>query len=562
MECRRSCWVIAVLAATSAGAQETSSFRGAVQEILATDGARSDRLAERDALARLYASADARPIWTVVGSGPTGQALAAIEVLASSAARGLEPERYDVATLRSRASLARTSVAEAARFDVSLTRAVTRLVVDLHMGRIDPRAVRFDLPNVHDRVDIARMVTAVAEATDVPAAVAQAEPSYAGYHSLEQTLMRYRALAADTSLRPLPLRGKKIRRGDAYPDAPALARLLTALGDLDAGDTAAGSRAAWAAPPRFAGTLVDAIVNFQERHGLEPDSVIGPATIAELRVPLARRARQIELTLERWRWLPDVAPDRYVVVNIPGFRLYAFENDFIARHPALAMNVIVGQATGRHDTPVFMATMNEVVFRPYWDVPPRIARTELIPIFRRQPSYFDREGFEIVRRGTGDAASTTFPPTPGSLARVVDGDLRLRQRPGPSNALGAVKFLFPNRYNVYLHDTPMRGLFARSRRDFSHGCIRTEHPADLAELVLRGQSPWTRATIDSVMSGGRTVHVPIVRPVTVFVLYATAVVDATGDVSFYPDLYGRDAALERALHLTPITARQPLAAGR
>jgi murein L,D-transpeptidase YcbB/YkuD len=546
--------VIGVTAATRTGAQETNPFGATVQEILAGGAvARSDRPADRDALARIYASADARPIWTVLGSGPTRQALAAIDVLASSAAHGLEPARYDVETLRSLAPLAGGSPADAARFDVSLTRAVTRLVVDLHMGRIDPRRVRFDLPNVHDRIDLVGMVTAVAEADDVPAAVAQAEPSYAGYHALKRALARYRLLAADTSLRPLPLPGKTIRPGDAYPDAPALARLLAALGDLSPGDMPSASRA-WTSPPRFTGALVDAIVNFQARHGLESDSVIGPATIAQLGVPLAHRVRQIQLTLERWRWLPDVAPERYLVVNIPAFRLYAFESDFIARQPTLAMNVIVGQAGGRHDTPVFTATMNEVVFHPYWDVPPRIARTELIPIFRRQPRYFDREGFEIVRRGTGDVESMPFPPTATNLARVVDGELRLRQRPGPSNALGSVKFVFPNRYNVYLHDTPMQQLFARTRRDFSHGCIRTEHPADLAGLVLRGQTPWTRGTIDSVMAGGTTVHVAIVRPVTVFVLYATAVVDATGDVSFYPDLYRHDAALEHALRLTPINA--------
>ena len=557
-----SVWVIAVAVATSAGAQETSRFGVAVQEILASDVARSDRPPERDAVASIYASAHARPIWTILGSGPTRQAMAAIEVLASSASYGLEPARYDVATLRSLASLAGGPPAEAARFDVSLTRAVTRLVVDLHMGRIDPQTLRFDLPDVHDRIDLVGMVTGVAEADDIHAAVVKAEPSYAGYHALKRALARYRVLASDTSLRPLPRPRKTIRPGDAYPDVATLARLLAALGDLAAGDIPTVPPAAVTSPPRFVGVLVDALVNFQARHGLEPDSVIGPATIAQLRVPLAQRVRQIELTLERWRWLPDVAPERYVVVNIPAFRLYAFESDFIARQPVLAMNVIVGQSSGRHDTPVFTATMNEVVFHPYWDVPPRIARTELIPIFRRQPKYFDREGFEIVRRGTGDVASVTFPPTPVNLARVIDGDLRLRQRPGPSNALGSVKFVFPNRYNVYLHDTPIRELFARTRRDFSHGCIRTEHPADLAELVLRDQSPWTRGTIDSVMAGDTTVHVPIVRPLTVFVLYATAVVDATGDVSFYPDLYRHDAALEQALRLTPVNAAPRQAVAR
>ena len=224
----------------------------------------------------------------------------------------------------------------------------------------------------------------------------RAEPSYAGYRALIRALLRYRALATDTSLRPPARVARSVRPGNAYSEALLLAQYLVALGDADSaaargvianGDTTAG----------YEGALVNAIVRFQRRHGLEPDSIIGPATMAELRVPLGRRVRQIDLALERWRWLPDEPPERYVVVNVPAFRLYVFEHDSAAAAAALSMNVIVGQAEGRHDTPVFAATIREVVFRPYWDVPPRIARTELIPIFRRRPAYFDHEGFEIVR---------------------------------------------------------------------------------------------------------------------------------------------------------------------
>jgi murein L,D-transpeptidase YcbB/YkuD len=403
-------------------------------------------------------------------------------------------------------------------------------------------------------VDLAALAGAVARATDVSAAVGGVEPPYTGYRALERALARYRVLAADTSLRPPRRTGRTIRPGDPYADLPALARLLIALGDLD--PAAARIPAAdSAAMRRYEGAVIDAVVRFQQRHGLDPDSAIGPATLAALSVPLARRVRQIELTLERWRWLPDTPPERYVVVNIPGFRLYAFEHDSAARRPVLAMNVIVGQAEGRHDTPVFTGVMREVVFRPYWDVPPSIARKELIPQFRRRPESFATDGYEIVRRNTADVPATTFAPTSQNFARVLAGELRLRQQPGENNALGLVKFVFPNQYNVYLHGTPAQSLFAHSRRDFSHGCIRTEHPTDLAELVLRDQAPWDRAAMDSVMNGDRTVHVPIVRPLTVFVLYATAVVGDGGEVRFYPDLYGHDTALERVLGLPPISVR-------
>jgi murein L,D-transpeptidase YcbB/YkuD len=266
--------------------------------------------------------------------------------------------------------------------------------------------------------------------------------------------------------------------------------------------------------------------------------------MSALRVPLARRVRQIELTLERWRWMPDVPPERYAVVNVPAFRLYVFEHDATAAHAELRTNVIVGQA-GRRATPAFVGTMREVVFRPYWDVPPSIARNETVPYIRRRPGYFEREELEIVRGGDDDAV--VYPPTERNLERVLAGTLRLRQRPGPKNALGYVEFVFPNAYNVYLHGTPAQELFAATRRDFSHGCIRVEDPTALAELVLRGQPGWDRAAIEAAMQGTRTLRVKLDRPVAVYVLYATVTVGGDGTVRFYPDLYGRDAALERAL---------------
>ena len=556
MSWQRGGWIIGVaLAVRAAEAQDATSFAATAQALVARQADVPDREATRVALTRLYASPDARPLWGAVPAGPTRQALAAMDVLDSAEARGLPAARYDVGALRALAATAGASQADAARFDVALSRAVVGLLADLHMGRVDPVAAGADLPNAHARVDLAALVGLVARSPDVAAAVSSVEPPYAGYRALAQLLARYRVLAADTSLRAPRRAARTIRPGASYADAPALARLLVALGDLDSSAARAAGASDSAGVPRYSGALVDAVVHFQRRHDLEPDSAIGPATMAALGVPLARRVRQLELTLERWRWLPDTAPDRYVVVNIPGFRLYVFENDSIARRPVLAMNVIVGKAQGRHDTPVFTAVMREVVFRPYWDVPPRIARTELIPMFRRQPDSIAAGRYEIVRRATNDAPAPTFAPTSANFGRVLAGDLRIRQQPGPDNALGLVKFVFPNPYSVFLHGTPAQTLFAYRRRDFSHGCIRAEQPTELAELVLRGQSPWDRQAIDSAMNGDKTVHVPIVRPLTVFVLYATALVDDQGDVRFYPDLYRRDAALERILALPPVTAR-------
>ena len=502
----------------------------------------------REAFGRLYATDSARWLWSVAGR-PTFQASEIVAILERAAEKGLRPSDYDAAAQRTGlAKLAGGSATatELKELDFALSRAVLRLLDHLHTGRVHPGAVGFDIPDSHDALDLAALTVAVSQSSDVATAIAAAEPPYAGYARLVRALARHRQLATDTGIRPPPRLRTTLRPGDRYADAPSLRRLLTAFGDLPADAPVAVDSAG---VETYGGALVDGVVAFQRRHGLEPDGVIGAATMTQLRLPATERVRQIELTLERWRWLPDRPPSRYIVVNVPAFRLSLFEDDPTAQRPVLTMNVIVGQAHGRHHTPVFTKVMREVVFRPYWDVPPNIARRELLPIIRRNPSYLVREALEIVRGGDEDA--TIYPPTAANLDRVAAGTLRLRQRPGPSNALGLVKFLFPNRYNVYMHGTPAQELFAQSRRDFSHGCIRVEDPTALAEAVLRGQAPWDRAAVEAAMTGTGTRRIPIARPVAVYVLYGTAVVNDTGVPMFLPDIYGHDAALARALRLMP-----------
>jgi murein L,D-transpeptidase YcbB/YkuD len=532
-------------------AQQDGAVTAALKEQVRRRDDTTARAIERNALERVYESPVARPRWLTVGGGPTRQALEAVEALASAHTYGLPVQTEEVALLRTLGAAWPHSPTDAAEFDVVLSQSLIRLLAGVRIGRVDPVAAGFAAPNDYADVDIAALLGAVATSRDVASAIASIEPRYAGYRALERALSRYRALAADTTVHHPRRPRSTIRVGDRYDDMPTLARFLAALGDLSAGDRVLGHPAAPAAGADSAvydGPVVEALRRFQRRHGLDPDGVIGPATLAALRTPLTHRVRQIELALERWRWLPNRAPARFIAVNVPGFRLDAFENDSTAERPELVANVIVGRAAS-HKTPLFTATLREVVFRPYWDVPPKIARTELVPMFRRRPSYFFSDGFEIVRAGTSDVPAASFPLTSANLDRVASGRLRVRQRPGPANALGFVKFNFPNPYNVFLHDTPTRDLFAQTRRDFSHGCIRVAQPNELAEFVLRGQEPWDAIAIDSAMRGDRTLHVPLTRPIPVFVLYATAVAAGDGTVSFYPDLYKHDAALERLLGL-------------
>jgi murein L,D-transpeptidase YcbB/YkuD len=258
-----------------------------------------------------------------------------------------------------------------------------------------------------------------------------------------------------------------------------------------------------------------------------------------------QRVRQIELGLERLRWLPDLGSGPLIALNIPMFRLWAWDAVPSEGPPAVGTDAIVGRAL-RTETPVFAEELREVVFRPYWNVPRSILRNEVLPAIRRDPDYLRREDMEIVR-GAGDNASRVGL-TADALAELERGTLRVRQRPGPRNALGLVKFVMPNSENVYLHGTPAQALFARSRRDFSHGCVRLADPIALAEWVLRDRLEWTRDRIVAATLGRETIHVTLPRPIKVILFYTTAaVMPEDGAIRFADDLYRRDATLDRAL---------------
>ncbi|MDI6749466.1 MAG: L,D-transpeptidase family protein [Rhodocyclaceae bacterium] len=355
--------------------------------------------------------------------------------------------------------------------------------------------------------------------------LALAHPLQAG---LEAALAHYRRLAADPAVQaawyePLPpLGARKLEPGKPWAGLPILARRLAALGDLSP-----------AIPPsaRYEGELVAAVTAFQKRHGLETDGVIGKDTLAALNVPPARRLRQIELNLERLHQLP-FAP-RHLLVNVPEFVLRAYAGN----EEKLRMKIIVGSARNKTPTPLFVEEMRYLEFRPYWNVPPSIARKELVPRLRRDPAHFVAEDFEF-HDGHGGAITTL---TEENLDAVLRGRLHLRQRPGPKNALGGIKFAFPNHDNIYMHHTPAVRLFAKARRDFSHGCIRVEEPVALARFVLNDDPFWDEPRILEAMQSGQTRIVKLPEPVPVIIVYLTAVADDPGKVSFFPDIYGLDA---------------------
>jgi murein L,D-transpeptidase YcbB/YkuD len=478
----------------------------------------------------------------VKGMEPTAQAQQVIALLSKAEQEGLSAEDYDGPRWSDRLAklkpaTGQPSEADAVRFDVALTVCVMRYISDLHIGKVNPKHFDFGLDVEAKKRDLPEFLKEdVVEATDLTGILAKVEPPYPGYQRTIQALHTYLEFAKEYEGKSLPAIQKTIAPGDSYPGGvPQLIRLLRLVGDLRAEANVPADETVYQAP------LVDAVKSFQRRHGRTPDGRITTQTLADLNVPLTRRVRQMQLTLERWRWLPVGLRSAPIVANIPEFRLRAYDENYKV---ALIMNVVVGKAYN-HNTPVFSDTMKYVVFRPYWSVPYSIAKAEFLPRIASDPDYLAKKGFEVVNNRQEVVTSGTV--TSEMLAQLRAGKLFIRQTPGPKNSLGLVKFIFPNSYSVYMHDTPAQEFFAKSRRDFSHGCIRLEKPADLAVWVLRDNPGWDVDRVRRAMNESPNQQVNLARPIPVLIVYGTVIVTEDGLVHFYDDIYGHDAALEKVL---------------
>jgi murein L,D-transpeptidase YcbB/YkuD len=495
----------------------------------------------RDELTSLYTASGWRPVWSNNGR-PIPAARQAIDALRGAQDRGLHPEDYDAAMLDQRfrklASGAPSSASDIGRFDVALSVGLMRHVSDVHIGRVNPKNLSVGINIEPKKLDLAREVSDAIARGRIAELVRNAEPRFAQYRNLKAVYARYRALAADTTL-PIVTAPRALRVGEQFDGVAALRRRLVAFGDLPT------SANAGAAGTIYDGVTAGGVARFQDRHGLAADSVLAPTTVAAINVSPARRARQLELALERIRWLPALDSGPFVVANVPSFQLYAFDTVGGTGAPALQMNVVVGKADVGRETPLFERNMSYIIFRPYWVIPPGILRSETLPAVRRDRGYLARNDMEVYS-GDGDTGPA-LPPTAANIARVASGELGIRQRPGPRNSLGLAKFIFPNDHNVYFHGTPATELFSKSRRDFSHGCIRLEDPAGLATWILRDPRTWSRKQIEQVMNGDRTRRVNLDRQIPVVIYYATAVVRPDGKVGFFDDVYKHDARLESTL---------------
>jgi murein L,D-transpeptidase YcbB/YkuD len=354
------------------------------------------------------------------------------------------------------------------------------------------------------------------------------------YERIVRALNQYQVLAAQDDETLLPAPEEPLEPGVSYEGTPKLIRLLSLTGDLPSAAVPTDSEL-------YQGELVAAVKRFQSRHGLEPHGRLDKTTLEQLNTPLRVRVRQLELALERWRHCPYDPSRPAIVLNLPEFRLRAYAGSNAAdQEPELEMKVVVGEAPD-HKSPLLLSQLETVIFRPYWTVPASIQHNELLSEIEHDRTWVTANNFELVTRdgvvaGDGSVSDAV-------LSELSTGTLLLRQKPGPKNTLGLVKFLFPNEYGIYMHDTSARWLFAKERRDLSHGCIRVENPVDLAEWILARQTGWPRERIDAAIEGSETVSVKVRHPIQVVITYSTAAVMKNGEVHFFPDIYGEDGVL-------------------
>lgn len=509
-----------------------------------------ERIHASSVLPRFYEARGFRAAWTG-GAGPLPVADSLVRVVAGAEREGLRPEDYHLPRIEALLEEVREawrgggspSPDRLADLDLLLTDAFLLYGSHLLSGRVDPVTMH---PEWNARGRAADLVETLDSALSTSAVATVLEtllPEHPEYFLLRSALERYRGIVRGGGLPEVP--GRQLRAGSTDAAVPVVRRWTRLTGDL-AVDAPAPADSMY-----FDAALEEAVRRMQRRHALAPTGVVTLETSGLMNVPLERRVRELELSLERWRWLPRDLGERHVRVNIAGLDVRVLEGDSVA----FESRTMVGQRYRK--TPVFSDRITYLVLNPTWTIPPGILEADKLPLIRRDAGYLRANRIRVL-----DPAGREVDPSGIDWSRVSGNTAyRLRMDPGPENPLGQVKFMFPNAYSIYLHDTPSRELFDRSRRDFSSGCIRVERPMELAEYLLRDDPRWTRERMDAALRGSGEQTVPLSRPVPVHILYWTAWAERDGAVHFREDIYDRDDALAEALREPPPAAPSANPAG-
>jgi murein L,D-transpeptidase YcbB/YkuD len=496
-------------------------------------------------LTNFYRSSGYKLVWIREGQ-PTTQAIELIQIFQNADQEGLRAEDYDAARWADRMALLKSPHQDddEVRFDVALTVCAMRYISDLHIGRINPQNLGFEFDVSHKKLYLPQFVRErLVNGSDLRSELVAIEPLFKNYQRLRAALLHYMELEKNDDGEKV-LDAGPVSPGGQYAGIAGLAKRLRLLGDLPDGVTI---------PPDstvYEGPLVDAVKHFQERFGMRPTGQFDYKTLVEMNVPLSDRIEQMQLGLERLRWLPYQFKQPPIVINVPEFRLNAFDEKGEVH---LTMRVNVGEDYN-HQTPMFEGNIQYLVFRPYWTPPPNILRNEIIPDIEKNPSLTDLN-LELVNASGKVINSGNV--TPAMLQQIRSGKLTVRQPPGPENGMGLVKFIFPNQHDVYIHDTPAsldmfseatEGEEGELKRTASHGCIHLQYPDKFAAYLLRNTPGWDLGRVGKAMHGGRdNLQVNLVPPVPVLIFYQTVVAEENGDVHFFHDIYGHDRTLRLQL---------------
>ena len=492
-------------------------------------------------LSDIYHSNGLQPFWIENGK-PSKRAKDIISVLEDAGSHGLVPNDYYVDWINEYKD--GKDVADLVRLDVLLSMGMMHYVADQREGRIKPREidpVLFESAS-DEEVDWVALREAAFGASDMKDFLEQQAPPFPQYHKLREKMAEYRALAASGGW-PLIADGETLKPGMDDPRIKVVKKRLAKTGDLTSGNMDSSL---------FDAGLEDAVKHFQKRHNLQADGVIGKQTLAAMNVTVESRINQINVNMERYRWLKRDITGRLVVVNIASFEAFAG----VPGKFDIQMPVVVGKL--RHKTPVFSDTIKYIVFNPYWTLTPNIARNETLPKLKKDPLYLQKHNMKIFQGWESD--SKELDATKIDWSKVTKKEMnqyKIRQEPGPKNALGTLKLVFPNKYDVYLHDTPSQGLFKKEKRAFSHGCIRMDRPAEMAAWVLGGEEKgWSIERINEIVNSRQRKVVVLEKPLPIQILYRTTYVDSENKtIHFFDDIYGRDKILANAC--CPNAAAQP-----
>lgn len=483
------------------------------------------KLPLKDSLAKFYQLRQYRPIWND-GQHYSDKARQLLNVIYQAGNYGLNPFDYDAKILRSFLQANAIDQTLLTKSDIVFTHAFVKLASHIRNGRLSNHQNLQE-----DQYQLLSKLNSAIEQDNIVDAIKKLQPGHSTYKNLVEALNQYKKIQLDSHNITLSKRSYEL--GDHSDEIPRIRKRLHALGDLTDEDLDSHV---------YNEKLMKSVSHFQQRHGLAPDGVLGKQTLRELNAPIWRRIQQLELNLARAQSLPNISIGKHLVINIPAYKLYLYDNQQLTYQS----NVVVGKK--KHETPVISSELTKIILSPYWHVPKSITRNEIIPKLLIDPDYLSKNNMRLISTHSVNRHYVDPSTIDWTSIDIDNLNFRVRQEPGNQNSLGKIKFYFPNNYSVYLHDTPSRGLFVKPQRAFSHGCIRLEDPFGLAEKLLAAETGWSKYDLLDLSRQTKSKPLRLEAPVPIHLTYMTAWADDQGVVNFRPDIYNRDTQMLASLY--------------